>query len=57
MDNDVLISFMEKNPTFRRGTDPKLRDEWKELCDSQSNPVTQQPVTNHGGSKVIVFDE
>lgn len=32
-DNDDLINFIEKNPTFRRGNDIKLREEWERLTE------------------------
>lgn len=36
MDNDTLINFIEKTPTFRRGSDIRLREDWRTLAESQA---------------------
>ena len=60
MDNDVLISFFEKTPTYRRGVESKLREEWKALVEAQSSqplkpqPLKPQPKADEG--LVIEFD-
>ncbi len=58
MDNDVLINFVEKNPTYRRGADVKLREEWKALCEMQAESAQQQPAASSSGlhGRVVEFD-
>ena len=62
MDNDTLINFIEKTPTFRRGSDSRLREEWRTLDESQTEiaePTHQAPKpaqeTGHG-MREIEFD-
>lgn len=62
MDNDTLINFIEKTPTFRRGSDSRLREEWRTLSESQTEiaePTHQAPKpaqeTGHG-MREIEFD-
>ena len=42
LDNDTLINFIEKNPTFRRGNEPQLREEWKQLTSASVFPKEQE---------------
>lgn len=67
MDNDTLINFIEKNPTYRRGSDSHLREEWRTLAESQSQaetaaakPAAQFEVSpakdDSGEARVIEFD-
>ena len=58
MDNDVLINFVEKNPTYRRGAEVKLREEWKALCEMQAESAQQQPAASSSGlhGRVVEFD-
>lgn len=42
LDNDTLINFIEKNPTFRRGNDSQLREEWKQLTSASVFPKEQE---------------
>lgn len=63
MDNDTLIDFIEKTPTFRRGSDSRLREEWRTLAESQAEiaepthqaPKPAQETTGHG-MREIEFD-
>ena len=63
MDNDTLINFIEKTPTFRRGSDTRLREEWRTLAGSQNDiaepthmaPKPVQETTGHG-MREIEFD-
>ena len=62
MDNDTLINFIEKTPTFRRGSDSRLREEWRTLSESQAEiaePTHMAPKpaqeTGHG-MREIEFD-
>lgn len=63
MDNDALITFLEKTPTFRRGSDSRLREEWRLLAESQTEQPAAQPAQQpakpeHGGGsgRVIELD-
>ncbi len=60
MDNDVLINFFEKNPTYRRGNDNSLREEWRQI--SETKPAAQPaakpaatPGTEEKNSREIEF--
>ena len=62
MGNDTLINFIEKTPTFRRGSDSRLREEWRTLSESQAEiaePTHMAPKpaqeTGHG-MREIEFD-
>lgn len=63
MDNDTLINFIEKTPTFRRGSDSRLREEWRTLAESQAEiaepthmaPKPAQETTGHR-MREIEFD-
>ena len=62
MDNDTLINFIEKTPTYRRGAENRLREEWRTLAESQAGnaePTHQAPKpaqeTGHG-MREIEFD-
>lgn len=59
MDNDALINFIEKYPTYRRGVDSQLRDEWKSLSaqhleEEPAKQVARSP--ENGGGRMIEFD-
>lgn len=55
MDNDSLISFIEKNPTFKRGNDSTLRKEWEMLSESQKPDQKPGTMYDNGKTKTIVF--
>lgn len=57
LDDDVLINFIEKHPTFRRGNDQTLREEWRALTSTNAEKANEQPAAGiQNGKKVIRFD-
>ena len=62
MDNDTLINFIEKTPTFRRGSDIRLREDWRTLAESQAKiaeptHIAPKPAQETGhGMREIEFD-
>lgn len=62
MDNDTLINFIEKTPTFRRGSDIRLREDWRTLAESQAEiaeptHIAPKPAQETGhGMREIEFD-
>ncbi len=58
MDDDNIINFIERNPTFRRGNDTALREEWKSISSATRNSKDSvERKDNNTGEKVIVFGE
>lgn len=56
MDNDLLINFIEKTPTYKRGADPKLRDEWRSLNESLADTQTTQMSRQQEQESGVVID-
>ncbi len=53
MDNDVLINFFEKNPTYRRGNDNSLREEWRQISETKApaQPAAKPATTDADAEK------
>ena len=45
IDNETIISFLEKNPTIRRGNDMSLQQEWKEISTAETKPHEERQQT------------
>ncbi|MGM9841579.1 MAG: cell division protein FtsZ [Candidatus Limisoma sp.] len=45
IDNETIISFLEKNPTIRRGNDLNLQQEWKEISTAETKPQEERQPT------------
>lgn len=67
LDNDILINFIEKNPTYRRSSNIGFKNQWKELVESlqagtstkaeESEAETVEPEKhNASGGITINFD-
>ena len=55
MDDDTLINFIEKNPTFKRGNESALREEWKTLVSSSKEEKEEKPTPSSTGGNTIFF--
>ncbi len=52
MDSDALINFFEKNPTYRRGNDNSLREEWRQISEVKTTvAVPAKPAATTGGTE------
>ncbi len=54
LDNDTLINFIEKHPTFKRGNDMQLRKEWEQLVSADTQKEQEIKHTAENRNKNII---
>lgn len=56
MDNDLLINFIERTPTYKRGSDMKFREEWRALTASLAESSATVPERQDEAESGTVID-